>query len=121
MRTSMLLIAMLAAGCSQQPSRPGAAAAAPVADAADGAESPRDVQLKRVATARRLHLKVVDQDGNELFCKTFMVTGSRIQTETRCLTAEQLDHYDEQSQRDVDRVFKLQSPASPPGLQAPSR
>ena len=114
-------MAMAIAGCSQQPTQPDTpvpvAPATGVASSGETAgDSPQQVTAKRLALAKKLHLKVVDQNGDELFCRTFMVTGSRIQTETRCLTAQQLDHYDERTQRDVDQVFKVFTPSGPSAL-----
>lgn len=118
MRAFILLTAMSIVGCSQPTQREAPASRPPVtgvmADSGETAsDSPQQVQAKRLALAKKLHLKVVDQNGNELYCRSFMVTGSRIQTETRCLTAEQVDHYDERMQRDVDQVFKVFAPSGP--------
>jgi hypothetical protein len=127
MRAVILLTSMAIAACSQQPTHPDAPApVTPVTDvsASSGetaSDSPEQVEAKRLTLARKLRLKVVDQNGSELFCRTFMVTGSRIQTETRCLNAQQLDHYDERTQRDVDQVFKVFEPSGPSALPSPSR
>ena len=122
MRAFIVLAAIAIVGCSQQPTQPDTPApVTPVTGvtASSGetaSDSPQQVEAKRLALAKKLHLKVVDENGNELFCRTFMVTGSRIQTETRCLTAQQLDHYDERTQRDVDQVFKTFEPAGPSAM-----
>jgi hypothetical protein len=122
MRAFIMLTAMAIVGCSQQPTQPDAPVpVTPVTGVAASSgetagDSPQQVQAKRLVLAKKLHLRVVDQNGDEVFCRTFMVTGSRIQTETRCLTAQQLDHYDERTQRDVDQVFKVFAPAGPSAL-----
>lgn len=124
MRALAVLPAMAIVGCSQQPTQPDVPApASPItginsSKGETASDTSEQVVAKRLALAKKLHLKVVDQNGNELFCTTFMVTGSRIQTETRCLTAEQLDRYDERTQRDVDQVFKAFTPAGPSALPA---
>jgi hypothetical protein len=127
MRACILLTAVAMVGCSQQPTQPDAPA--PVTSVTDvnassgetASDSPEQVEVKRLALAKKLHLKVVDENGNELFCRSFMVTGSRIQTETRCLTAQQLDHYDERMQRDVDQVFKVFEPSGPSAMPSPGK
>ena len=95
MRALMLLTAILAAGCASQPSHPQTASSAGQIEATDAG---------RLAQARNLNLKLVNQDGQQVFCRSNFVTASRIQRDTTCYTAEQLDQLEAQQQRDLDQL-----------------
>jgi len=98
MRALMLVTAMLIGGCASQPAGPptrsSPAAAAPTAA----------IEAQRLAQARNLNLKVVDKDGQRLFCRSNFVTTSRIQRDTTCYTADQLDKMEAQQQRELDQL-----------------
>jgi hypothetical protein len=98
MRALMLLTAILGAGCaSQQASQPtppsSPAAAVPTAD----------IETQRLAQARNLNLKVVNKDGQQLFCRSNYHTASRIERDTTCYTADQLDKMEAAQQRELDQ------------------
>jgi hypothetical protein len=95
MRALMLLTAILAAGCASQPTNPPPASSA-------GQLATTDAQ--RLAQARNLNLKLVNKDGQQLFCRSNLQTGSHIQQDTTCYTADQLDKMEAQQQRDLDRL-----------------
>jgi hypothetical protein len=137
-------MALIAAGCSSQPTHPPAnadaapaapatSAAAPVANAgapaataAPGATAtpaaaptaaPGDIQAQRLAKAKNLNLKIYNKDGKELFCRSNYVTASRIERDERCYTAEQLDRIQQANQRVFDQFLvapNLQNPAQLP-------
>jgi hypothetical protein len=95
MRALMLLPAILAAACASQPTNTQtASSAAPLALTDAG----------RLAAAKNLNLKVVDKDGQQLFCRSNFVTASRIQRDTTCYTADQLDKLEAQQQRELDQL-----------------
>jgi hypothetical protein len=98
MRALMLVTGMLLGGCASQPAAPpmlsSPAAAAPTAD----------IEAQRLAQARNLSLKVVNKDGQQLFCRSNYMTTSRIQRDTTCYTADQLDRMEAQQQRDLDQL-----------------
>lgn len=105
----MLLAAVIAAGCAGQPSSPphAPAAAVPplgVAQSSDAA-APADIEAQRLAAAKKRKLKLVNKDGQELFCQPYTPTGSKIPREPICLTAEQLDKLEHQQQLDFDRFY----------------
>ena len=58
----------------------------------------------RLAIAKNLNLKLVDKDGQQLFCRSNFVTASRIQRDTTCYTADQLDKLEAQQQRELDQL-----------------
>jgi|ERR1700761_5598449 hypothetical protein len=107
MRATMLVTAILIGGCAAQPATPGTspAAAAPTAD----------IEAQRAAQARNLNLKVVNKDGQQLFCRSNYVTASRIQRDTTCYTADQLDEMEARQQRELDQLN--QRPNNIKGLQ----
>jgi hypothetical protein len=96
MRALMLMMAALGAGCAGQPANTQAqpSAAAPLALNDAG----------RLAIAKNLNLKVVDKDGQQLFCRSNFMTGSHIQRDTTCYTADELERLEAQQQRDLDQL-----------------
>ena len=98
MRALLLVTGMLCGGCASQPATPptlpSPAAAAPTAD----------IEAQRLAQARNLSLKVVNKDGQQLFCRSNYMTTSRIQRDTTCYTADQLDRMEAQQQRELDQL-----------------
>jgi hypothetical protein len=136
MRLQMLLTAMVMAGCASQPNSPqshlsATPASAPTAASApapapapasapynspSGATQPTaDVDAQRLARAKNLNLKIMNKDGQELFCRSNLVTGSHISRDTRCYTAEQLDRMQEQTQRDLEQSYIRPAYSTTPG------
>lgn len=140
MRALMLLTAMVVVGCASQPgsapthpsatpataqaSAPPPAAAATSAQTAaaapynspSGAAAPTaDVEAQRLAAAKNLNLKVMNKDGQQLFCRSNLVTGSHISRDTRCYTAEQLEKMQEQTQRDLEQSYIRPAYSTTPG------
>jgi len=107
MRALMLLAAILGAGCASQPTNP---------QAASSAAPPAITDTQRLAIAKNLNLKVIDKDGQQLFCRSNFVTASRIQRDTSCYTADQLEKLEAQQQRDLDQI-SLRSSVG--GIRAP--
>jgi hypothetical protein len=113
MRGLMLLAIMAVVGCASQPSAPQTpSSTAPISAVAPSAPAPGQapvaaadsVEAQRMAAAKNLNMKVIDKDGRQLFCRSNLVTGSHIQRDTTCYTADQLDHMQAQMQRDLDRM-----------------
>ncbi|MDP9009331.1 MAG: hypothetical protein M3N91_11615 [Pseudomonadota bacterium] len=110
MRAMILLTAAIAAaGCAGQPtnSQP---------QLGGGEIAATDAQ--RLAAARNLNLKLVDRDGQKLYCRSNYQTTSRIQRDTTCYTADQLDALQQQTDRDMDYLTKAPSVARPAALPA---
>jgi hypothetical protein len=89
MRALILLTALVAAGCASQPT-----------DSSTGKLATTDAQ--RVAMAKNLNLKIVDQDGQQVFCRSNYITASRIRHDTTCYTVDELDKLEAAQQRDLD-------------------
>jgi hypothetical protein len=121
MRALLLLTAVLTVGCATQSTEPRpnlVAVQAPVGSTSSGANigvtSP-DIEAQRLAAAKNLNLKVFAKDGQQLFCRSNLVTGSHIQRDTRCFTAEQLDEMQQANERQVDTFLNrpdTQKPSS---------
>lgn len=115
MRALILLImpAMMAVvGCANQSS--GSATnlnAAPSAPSSAVAKPTESVEEQRLAAAKNLNMKVIDKDGQQLFCRSNLVTGSHIQRDVTCYTGDQLDHMQAQMERDLERLTTTPSPS----------
>jgi hypothetical protein len=83
----------------------------PLGEACRGA----DYVAQRLAAAKNLNLKVMSKDGQQLFCRSNLVTGSHISRDTRCYTAEQLDRMQEQTQRDLEQSYIRPAYSTTPG------
>jgi hypothetical protein len=79
-RITLLMSAFLMAGCASQP-------------------PDREGDARRVADALKHGYQVVNSEGETLYCRSDFTTGSRIQKNTVCLTAQQLDDWDQRNQR----------------------
>jgi hypothetical protein len=95
MRIAMLVTVILAAGCASQPTS---------TQSASSSGPPAMTEAQRLAAAKNLNLKVVDKDGQQLYCRSNFVTASHIQRDTTCYTADQIDKLEWQTQRDLDQM-----------------
>ena|ERR1700733_986629 len=107
MRALTLLTAILGAGCASQVTNPQTASNAGRLETTD---------LGRLATARNLNLKLVDKDGQQLFCRSNFETASRIRRDTTCYTADELDKLEALQRRDLEQ-FEIR--ASVGGVRTP--
>lgn len=87
---------LLAACASTQSTKPAAKAIAPPAKAtASGAPAATPdkfatIDGTNIVEAQKAGYKVVNDNGQNLFCKRDLVTGTRLKYRTTCLTAAQL-------------------------------
>lgn len=93
MRALLLMTVILTAGCASQATNPQPPATGQI----------QTTEAGRLAMAKNLNLKLVDKDGQQLFCRSNFVTASRIQRDTTCYTADQLDQLEALQQRDLDQ------------------
>ena len=113
MRTPIILALMALAACAGQPSNPPAAhyaTEAPAATLASAGASPADPEAQRVAMAKKMGYTVVNSDGERLYCRSEMKTGSHLQKETTCLTAQELDHLHDQTREGLQNYLKPNLP-----------
>jgi hypothetical protein len=54
------------------------------------------VDASNVEAVQRAGYKVVNKDGQKVYCRTDMITGSHVRTKTTCLTEQEL--YDQMQQ-----------------------
>jgi hypothetical protein len=78
--------------------------------------TPPDIEAQRMAAAKNLNLKVFNKDGQQLFCRSNLVTGSHIQRDTRCYTAEQLENLEREVQRQADEFLVAPNSQNPAKL-----
>jgi hypothetical protein len=100
MRAVLLASAFIIAGCATQPNASAPAPAA-LTDPAHPIASDDDLDQKWLAKAIKRGYKVVNTNGEVLYCRSDFATGSHIQTNTVCLTARQLDEKDQRTQREL--------------------
>jgi hypothetical protein len=91
---TLLMGAVVLAGCASQP---------------PGTLSEHDADAQRVALALKHGYKVVNQDGEVMYCRSDFATASHIQKNTVCLTAHQMDEIDQDNQRLFDSQNKSKS------------
>ena len=96
---------LLVAGCASEPNAPPAApAASPVAAAAT------EPQPETVQAAWKAGWKLVDQNGNKVYCREQLMTGSHMRKETICLTTAQLETAREASRRNLEQMQRRAPP-----------
>jgi hypothetical protein len=104
MRTVIFIVALIAAGCAGAPSEPPTRvitkASQTVPDPPPAAKgSGIDPQL--VADAKRRGYSLVNQNGEILYCRQNLRTGSHLTSDVTCLTEKELTQLHEQTQRDL--------------------
>jgi len=97
------------AGCAGQPSSPPPTPAP--ADRVVAVTSQDDLDAKRLADAKKQGYKLVNNNGETLYCRTDLKTGSHVITQTTCLTAAQLDALHDQTRQSMQNQIK---PLAPP-------
>jgi hypothetical protein len=106
MRAILLLLtgALSLAGCASQPS---ASAPAPAPAAVNGEPqqpvSDEELQKQRLADAMKHGYRLVNTNGEDLYCRSDFATASHIQKNTVCLTAHQLDEIHLRNQQMLDQ------------------
>ena len=112
---SLALLGVVA-GCAGHPVQAtpaaGQPAAAPAATATGPATRQVPVTLANVAEVQRAGYKIVNKDGQKLYCRTDPITGSRVQTHTQCLTEQEL--YDQINEtQNLMSLTKHENPLGP--------
>jgi hypothetical protein len=118
MRASLVITALVVAGCAGQPGSPPPPATyvsksgQPMV-AVNGANPADSVEAQRLADAKKHGYKLVNTDGEVLYCRTEVQTGSHVHrdSEMNCLTAAQVDDMHNQSQ---EAMKAFRSTAAPP-------
>jgi hypothetical protein len=112
------LVALLAACASTPPAKPTAQVAPPAADSkvaaashAPAKEEFGTIDASNIADAQQAGYRVINDNGQKLYCKKDVVTGTRLGKRTTCLTAAQLE---EISAKGREVVHPTQLPAYAP-------
>jgi hypothetical protein len=121
-RTSVGVLALFAVACAGQPRQHTTSTQPSPAPVATQYISPTGQKLaqmpvsgdartdeQRLSEAKKAGFKLVNTNGEQLFCRTDPKIGSRVQKETTCLTAKQLDDLHDQT-----RLGLSQRIANPP-------
>ena len=117
MRIHLLAAAViLIAGCASQPQTvatsaapaPAPAAAAPAAAPATSAVA--KAEPTTVQEAQKAGYKIVTENGRTVYCREQPKTGTRVRTETICLTAEEIEAAREASRRNLDQMQRAVPP-----------
>jgi hypothetical protein len=121
--TSLLMLAFFAVACTSQPRQPTTSTQPTQAPVATQYISPTGAKLaqlpgagektdeQRLSEAKKAGFKLVNTNGEQLFCRTDPKIGSHVQMQTTCLTAKQLDDLHDQT-----RLGLSQKIANPPPL-----
>jgi hypothetical protein len=117
MRVAISIMTASLAACAGQPSAPAPQPLVVATAPADGSVAPTaDIEAQRRAAAKNLNLKVINKDGQELYCRSNLLTGSHIQRDTRCFTAQELDKMQDQAQRDFKEFWTRPGLGQPPQM-----
>lgn len=115
MRIHLLAAAVvLIAGCAAQPHN-AATATAPAPAAAPPAAVPATspvakAEPKTVQEAQKAGYKIVTENGKTVYCREQPKTGTRVRSETICLTAEEIEAAREASRRNLDQMQRAVPP-----------
>jgi hypothetical protein len=125
-----ILVATGAIGCAGHPEQPApvvrqpvaasAVGGAPVAVAAPAAGAPAattngavtkqvPVTLANATEVQHAGYKIVNKEGQKLYCRTDPITGSRLQTRTVCLTEQELYDQMHETQNAMSHVTQQQT------------
>jgi hypothetical protein len=99
------------AGATPQPV-PSAPVAAGQAGAVADTKGTRQVPVdaSNVADVQAAGYKIVNKDGEKLYCRRDPITGSRVQFQTTCLTAQELYDKQHQTQSAMSLITDQQTP-----------
>ncbi len=109
LRFALLLpVALIAIGCAPATTRqePAPQTAVPAQPAPENAE----VVKKALTSKDHAGYTLVTKDGQELYCRTVKKTGSRIQRETICLTAKEIEELADASRRQMNEMGRRTAP-----------
>jgi hypothetical protein len=120
-RFSVCFVAVAAmAGCAGQPAQLGAAQPQPatVASVTDKATAVRQVPVdaSNAAEVQAAGYKIVNKDGEQLYCRKDPITGSRVQFQTTCLTAQELYDQQHQAQNAMSLITSQQTAVQGAGI-----
>jgi hypothetical protein len=115
MRAAVLIVGgLVIAGCAGQPANPPASAPATRYVTATGdaqkTMSEGDIDAKRLAEAKKQGYSLVNTNGEILYCRNDLKTGSHIERNTVCLTQTELDDLHNQTRQALQNNIRQNAP-----------
>jgi hypothetical protein len=104
MRAMMFLTVLIVTGCARPGFNYDRAQGAPLTITAP--QNPSYIEAQRLASARNLNLHIVTKDGERLYCRSNLVSGSHIVRDTTCYTAEQVDQMEQRTARQLQLLLR---------------
>ena len=119
MRVVIFTVTLLIIGCAGEP-MPHATAATtilakvpPKPPAVNPIRADGKIDTEALANAKKLGFTPVDKEGQVLYCRNDLKTGSRVERETVCLTSAQIDDLREKTKQSMSDLARRGRPPSP--------
>ena len=106
-RFNVCILVAVVTGCAGHPEQSSPAAGQPVAQQPVTKQVP--VTMANATEVQHAGYKLVNKDGEKLYCRTDPITGSRLQTKTQCLTEQELYDQMHQTQNAMSLATQQQS------------
>jgi len=97
MRLSVMAAALVLAACAGKPPEPTA-------------ERQVKVDSSNIVEVQKAGYKIVDKDGQKLYCKRDLNTGSHVRYTTSCLTEQEWTAMQDASRRSVEQMSRVRIP-----------
>ena len=115
MRFAVILCGALLGACAGQPAATGPATAS-VAKASQtsatatplGADG--EIDPEKLANAKKMGFTAVNKNGEVLYCRSDLKTGSRVERETVCMTLAEIDALREQTKQQMGDFARHTAP-----------
>jgi hypothetical protein len=109
MRIILLVSALVMAGCAGQPAAAPPApryvtASGQPADPVHLSTPEDDVNARRLVDAKKRGYTLVNTNGESMYCRSDLKTGSRVQRDTVCLTESELDALHDQTRQALQNL-----------------
>jgi hypothetical protein len=107
MKTMFLCIATILSACASQPATQQAQSARSVATKPQPGPN---VDGDKLLAMKRQGYTIKDENGEVVFCRREIKTGSRLQSEVVCMTEKQIDNLREETQRRLGDAMRQVAP-----------
>ena len=104
MRAMILLAAIILTGCAKPGFNYDRAQGTPLSITTPA--NPSYIEAQRLAAAKNLNLHIVTKDGERLYCRSNLISGSHIVRDTTCYTAEQVEQMDDRTARQLQLLLR---------------
>lgn len=113
MRLLIVLTAALIAACAGQPTTPATTTvtnASQPTSKAGPVDANGKINAESLANAKKMGFTPVNQDGQVLYCRSDLKTGSRVERETVCMTLAEIDSLREQTKQQMSDFARRAPP-----------